>query len=70
MKKLVLFALGALLLVSCSTTKNVASNATGAVDQYRYDIEYVKNAGDGMSNVKVWSYGKSGLMCKTLCLRS
>ena len=59
MKKLVLFALGALLLVSCSTTKNVASNATGAVDQYRYDIEYVKNAGDGMSNVKVWSYGKS-----------
>ena len=44
MKKLVLFALGALLLVSCSTTKNVASNATGAVDQYRYDIEYVKNA--------------------------
>lgn len=67
MKKLVLFALGALLLVSCSTTKNVASNATGAVDQYRYDIEYVKNAGDGMSNVKVWSYGKSVKVAEERC---
>lgn len=31
----------------------------GNENQYRYDIEYVKNAGDGMSVVKVWSYGKS-----------
>ncbi|HBH08857.1 MAG TPA: hypothetical protein DDX40_05595 [Rikenellaceae bacterium] len=67
MKKFVLFALGVLLIVSCGTTKQVASKATDSIDQYRYDVDYVKNSGDGMSTVKVWSYGKSAKIAEEKC---
>ncbi len=67
MKKFFLFALGVLLIVSCGTTKRAASTSTDSIDQYRYDIEYVKNAGDGMSMVKVWSYDRSAKIAEEKC---
>lgn len=67
MKKIVLILLGALLLASCGTSKKAASLTTGTVDQYHYDIDYVKSTGDGMSMVKVWSYGKTAAIAEQKC---
>lgn len=67
MKKFLLFALGLLFMVSCGTTKRVALTATDSIDQYRYDVDYVKNAGDGMSMVKVWSYDRSEKFAEEKC---
>lgn len=67
MKRIFLFALGTLLLASCGSAKHVASTSTGTVDQYRYDIDYVKNVGDGMSMIKVWSYGKTAKIAEEKC---
>ena len=67
MKRIFLFALGTLLLASCGSVKHVASTSTGTVDQYRYDIDYVKNVGDGMSMIKVWSYGKTAKIAEEKC---
>lgn len=66
MKKFVLMVLGALLLTSCGTSKKAAYQI-GTVDQYHYDIDYVKSAGDGMSMVKVWSYGKTVEIAEQKC---
>lgn len=65
MKKIILFALCALFVASCGSTKKVSK--TSNLVQYRYDIDYVKNAGDGMSTVKVWSYGKSAKDAEQKC---
>lgn len=67
MKKIFVFALGALLLASCGSVKQVASTSTGTIEQYRYDIDYVKNVGDGMSMIKVWSYGKTAGIAEQKC---
>ena len=59
MKKL--FALLAILLCVCMVA--VAGNRKhkkAEIDtrNYRYDLEYVKTTGNGMANVKVWSYSR------------
>ena len=67
MKKILYFVLGAMILASCSNVKEASSKATGGLEQYRYDIDYVKNSGDGMSLVKVWSYGKPARAAEEKC---
>jgi len=67
MKKFLILALGAMIFASCSNVQEASKNATGGLEQYRYDIEYVKNAGDGMSLVRVWSYGKPERAAEERC---
>ena len=62
MKKILLIAIGTIILASCGSTKKISS-----VNRYRYDIDYVKNAGDGLSVVKVWSYGKTAAIAEAEC---
>lgn len=66
MKKIILFALCAIFVASCGSTKK-ASKTIPDVVQYRYDIDYLKNAGDGMSTIKVWSYGKTAKDAEQKC---
>ena len=67
MKKIIFLTISALLLISCGTTRRVASTATNHIEQYRYDIEYIKSAGDGMSMIRVWSYGLSAQALEEKC---
>ena len=62
MKKILLIAIGTIILASCGSAKKISS-----VDRYHYDIDYVKNAGDGMSVIKVWSYGKTAKIAEEKC---
>ncbi len=70
MKKVLLMALGVLFLASCGASKDVSSVTSNSADQFQYDIDYVKNAGDGMSIVKVWSYGKNAKTALAKCKAS
>ncbi len=59
MKKLLFLS----VVVSCLCFNVVAGNrkqkkADADTDKFRYELEYVKTAGTGMVNVKVWSYSK------------
>ena len=69
MKKLLLSVLTVFVALSCAFTAQAGAKkkADKQTQVFRYDIEYVKNAGDGMSNVKVWSYGKSVKVAEERC---
>lgn len=44
------------LVATAGNKKQEKANAD--TDMFRYDLEYVKSAGSGVVNVKVWSYSK------------
>lgn len=44
------------LVATAGNRKQMKANAD--TDMFRYDLEYVKSAGSGVVNVKVWSYSK------------
>ena len=50
------------MIASCLCLSAIAENKQKKADEdtnkFRYELEYVKTAGTGMVNVKVWSYSK------------
>lgn len=67
-KAIILAALAVCL--SCVSASAKDEKNKNAQEQFAYDIEYVKSAGDGISVVKVWSYGKSHKDAENGCKRS
>lgn len=61
MKKLVL--LTCLLVCACmvavASNKKKQKRADEDTQTYRYELEYIKSAGTGLVNVKVWNYSKN-----------
>lgn len=59
MRKIMLFTLALLLFApSAMAVKQKIKKANAETELFRYDIEYAKPGGDGMTLVKVWSYSK------------
>ena len=46
------------LCVSGMAESRKQKKADADTDKFRYELEYVKTAGTGMVNVKIWSYSK------------
>lgn len=44
--------------------------ADAETDKFRYDIEYARPAGDGMCQVKVWSYSKKSRIAAEQCRKN
>lgn len=63
----VVFASIALSSVLNADAKSKANKDTGA---FRYDIEYVKTAGDGVVAVKVASYSKKAAVAQNQCAKN
>lgn len=60
----IVFLLGVTVSFSCYAAKKVKQS-----EMFKYDIEYIKTAGDGVSSVKVWSYGKNRKDVMERCTR-
>lgn len=68
MKKflLLVFALAAVQL--CSANKQKKADAE--TEKFRYDIEYARPTGDGVCQVKVWSYSKKSRIAAEQCRKN
>ena len=61
MRRLFLFSMIACCLcfsISVMAESRKQKKADADTDKFRYELEYVKTAGTGMVNVKIWSYSK------------
>lgn len=71
MKKLLLLALALILAApGAMAIKQKIKKANAETEQFRYDLEYVKPGGDGMSLVKVWSYSKRSRVAAEQCRKN
>lgn len=68
MKKLLLLAAALLVGHICLADKQQKADAETA--KFRYDIEYARSAGDGMCQVKVWSYSKKTRIASEQCRKN
>lgn len=68
MKKILLLA--AALLIGQLCLANKQKKADAETDKFRYDIEYARSAGDGMCQVKVWSYSKKTRIASEQCRKN
>lgn len=69
MKKLLLLALS-LALFSPALWADKQQKADADTDKFRYDIEYARPSGDGMCQVKVWSYSKKSRIAAEQCRKN
>lgn len=69
MKKLLLLALSLALFVPF-VQADKQQKADAETDKFRYDIEYARPAGDGMCQVKVWSYSKKSRIAAEQCRKN
>lgn len=71
MKKLLLLTLALLLFAPCTMAiERKIEKANAETEAFRYDLEYVKPGGDGMSLVKVWSYSKKSRVAAEQCRKN
>lgn len=54
MKKLICFILASVAAFFCSV--NADAKTDKSIEAFRYDVEYIKTAGTGISDVMVWAY--------------
>lgn len=68
MKKFLLVALA--LAVTQVGWANKQKKADAETDKFRYDIEYARPSGDGVCQVKVWSYSKKSRIAAEQCRKN
>ena len=68
MKKL--FALSVAICLCLTAMADKQKKADADTDKFRYELEYVKTAGTGMVNVKVWSYSKKSSIAAEQCKKN
>lgn len=68
MKKILILVLALALGQICLADKQQKANAE--TDKFRYDIEYARASGDGMCQVKVWSYSKKSRIAAEQCRKN
>ncbi len=68
MKKILFLVIA--LIVSQITLADKRQKADAETNKFRYDVEYNKPAGDGMCQVKVWSYSKRSRIAAEQCRKN
>lgn len=68
MKKILFLLLALAMTQLCLADKQQKADAE--TDKFRYDIEYARPAGDGMCQVKVWSYSKKPRIAAEQCRKN
>lgn len=68
MKKFLLLVLA--LGVTQLGSANKQKKADAETDKFRYDIEYARPSGDGVCQVKVWSYSKKSRIAAEQCRKN
>ena len=68
MKKFLLLAVALFTGHLCMADKQQKADAETA--KFLYDIEYARTAGDGMCQVKVWSYSKTTRIASAPCRKN
>lgn len=68
MKKILLLAAALLIGHICLADKQKKADAE--TNKFRYDIEYARSSGDGMCQVKVWSYSKKPRIAAEQCRKN
>lgn len=68
MKKLLLLTVALLVGHACWAAKQRKADAE--TDKFRYDIEYARSAGDGVCQVKVWSYSRATRVASEQCRKN
>lgn len=68
MKKYLFLVVALILSGVCFANKQQKADAE--TDKFRYDIEYARPSGDGMCQVKVWSYSKKPHIAAEQCRKN
>lgn len=68
MKKILLLVLSLAMTQLCLANKQKKADAE--TEKFRYDIEYARPAGDGVCQVKVWSYSKKSRIAAEQCRKN
>jgi len=68
MKKFIFLVLAVVSMQVCLADKQKKADAETA--KFRYDIEYARPSGDGMCQVKVWSYSKKSRIAAEQCRKN
>lgn len=68
MKKILLLVLALAMTQLCLANKQKKADAE--TDKFRYDLEYARPSGDGMCQVKVWSYSKKSRIAAEQCRKN
>lgn len=68
MKKILLLVLALAMTQLCFANKQKKADAE--TDKFRYDLEYARPSGDGVCQVKVWSYSKKSRIAAEQCRKN
>lgn len=68
MKKILLLVLALAMTQLCLANKQKKADAE--TDKFRYDLEYARPSGDGVCQVKVWSYSKKSRIAAEQCRKN